>query len=160
MTKHGDKIDPIEHFGFDPGKILVTESWTTKAAQEIFDAHDRTPTEHHSVHQLASIIAAHAEPRIVNERWLQEEFDGCRKVVGVYCKFNPPQGTGQRVHETVALIVSEHLKLSKRVEPLIALLRESKQEHQRDCDTRYGAAVPCTCGASAWNAKVDEVLSK
>src|ERR1017187_4544087 len=70
-------------------------------------------------------------------------------------------------------------RLREFVAPLIALLRESKREHEgepwpcdatftRDAgpcscgvfvtDNRTGKADPCTCGADAWNARVDATI--
>lgn len=58
--------------------------------------------------------------------------------------------------------------------PLVALLQESHREHIFALDSRRGtlrAAIkgcrakffpddPCTCGADAWNARVDAILSR
>lgn len=49
-------------------------------------------------------------------------------------------------------------------EPLVKLLWESRQEHDDDdCpmahpDYVYNSGEPCTCGADAWNARVDDAL--
>ena len=52
----------------------------------------------------------------------------------------------------------------KYMEPLIALLRESKREHEGEpwpCDATFTRdAGPCSCGADAWNARVDAVLAE
>jgi|ERR1017187_43314 hypothetical protein len=62
-------------------------------------------------------------------------------------------------------------RLREFVAPLIALLRESKREHHNTLsnyggwacgvfvtDNRTGKADPCTCGADAWNARVDATI--
>lgn len=49
--------------------------------------------------------------------------------------------------------------------PILKLLREAKREH-RDCSRSMMIEgddpedYPCSCGASAWNARVDAVLAE
>lgn len=50
----------------------------------------------------------------------------------------------------------------REIESLRALLKESKREHAPItsiyCRRRYIDEDPCTCGADAWNARIDEAL--
>lgn len=60
--------------------------------------------------------------------------------------------------ERIASIIAAH------AEPLVALLRESKQwRHQVGCAARSGLRAPsqwpCDCSANAWNTRVEAALS-
>ncbi len=46
----------------------------------------------------------------------------------------------------------------KHTAPLVALLRESKREHSLDCPEN--PSYRCTCGADAWNARVEAALGR
>ncbi len=55
------------------------------------------------------------------------------------------------------------------LEPLIEIVRGAKREHDDgeaiDCpmahpDYAYNKGEPCTCGADAWNAKIDAALNR
>lgn len=60
-------------------------------------------------------------------------------------RHNPP--TIERVAAIIATFA----------EPLMTLLREARREHTRDCATER-REWECTCGADAWNARVDAAL--
>lgn len=163
------QVDPIKTLGYDPGKILAgTESWTTKAAREVrtkfAEGGASSALQFITVDDIASIIAAHAEPRVkeleaeIDAAWfgIEHGFDiETRADLEAQSKTNGfKYGLAQAVH---------HLwKRDPKVEPLIALLRESKHGHWNWCDasienTRM-SDDRCTCGADAYNAKVDAVL--
>ena len=82
----------------------------------------------------------------------------------------------QRETETVMALRKTGVDLLADIHTLLALLKESKREHEHCDDSWYCCRacrhsdhglvdgevlrVPpdCTCGASEWNAKVDDVL--
>jgi hypothetical protein len=80
-----------------------------------------------------------------------------------------PSIVGSMSLERIAAIIATF------AEPLVALLRESRREHRRHCDKEASSpcdcgsghcpinavareAAKCTCGADAWNARVDKAL--
>lgn len=72
--------------------------------------------------------------------------------------FRPPREDDVRVNEEI---------IRRHAAPLLALLRESKRKHGYDeegdqCDkTNYlDGQHACSCGADAWNARVDAVLGE
>lgn len=79
-----------------------------------------------------------------------------------------PRALEQEREEQIAAIIAERVRplvqmlaeLATSVEPMIALLQESRRRHtMTPCGLRYEHDnARCTCGADEFNAKVDAVL--
>jgi hypothetical protein len=130
------------------------KNWAARAAQAINDEidFDRVSREQFT-EQAASIIAAHAEPRI-------EELEA--EIV--------QWKTNSRENKLIGEENSGRVdKVEGKVEALVALLRESKREHSDgediDCPManptfEYNKGEPCTCGADTWNARINAALGE
>lgn len=89
-------------------------------------------------------------------------------------RYNAAQGVITDARGVVLFMVYSHeaAQLVMRMPELVSLLRESKRKHDRGyneescdyppCPLSYEDATlseKCTCGADAWNARVDAALA-
>ena len=128
---------------------MTLKDWPAKAAQAIVDMLNDSDygIRFGGAERFEDIIAAHAEPLVAE---LAELNTRVARKTGLIADLT----TACQVHSAGAS------RYKEIVTALVALLRESKREHRMSCaSVGYPEEVSgCTCGADAWNTKVDEVL--
>ncbi len=133
---------------------MSTPDWATKAADaiiaEVVVDHLRDPQK-----TIASIIAAHAEPLVAELEAQRARYLRLLEIA---------QNDESRAHDA-----------EQKLEPLVALLKEcGRGQHSKgyneesadyppcprsDDNDDDDPTLPCTCGADAWNARVEAALN-
>jgi hypothetical protein len=124
------------------------KDWTLKAAEEILAKHAKDEAA------IAAIIAKH-HARVIRPEPGHLQDWAAR--AGAYLHAEGVRLSSHRIASVVAHFA----------EPITRLLQEARREHEYNDDQtlccalvriRPQADAPCTCGADAFNARIDEVL--